>query len=277
VSRLFPDELRISLASDQLAIERRNIGLTLAGLKARPVARQVLTIGKPAGRGGCEAVLQALTTALEGIDDRRCRASVILGNSFVRYVLVPRSDLLSPEDEASLVRHCFQEVYGEIADQWELRVSPASGLPVQVASGVDRTLLDGLRGVVAAAGVRLQSVQPRLMAVCNEYRMALTAEPAWLVLVEPGNACLGLVAGGGLTRLRSLRIDSAWASDLPVLLEREACLAELDEMPADVLLWHRDGLASGLPSSASLRIHVLEDRPAPDHAVDEAALAMAQG
>lgn len=277
MSRLFPDELRISLAPDQVAIERRSVEPTLAGLKTRPVARQVFGTGKPAGRGGCDGVLQVLTTALEGIADRRCRAGVILANSFVRYVLVPRSDRLSPEDEASVVRHCFQEVYGEVAEQWELRLSPAAGLPMQVASAVDRTLLDGLRAAIAAAGLRLESIQPRLMAVCNEHRSAFATDPAWLVLVEPGYACLGLLAGGGLARLRSLRIDSGWAAGLPALLEREACLAELDGMPADVLLWHRDGLASGLPSSASLRLHVLEDRPAPDPAIDEAALAVARG
>jgi hypothetical protein len=274
---LFPDELRISLSPDRVAIERRSLALSLAGLKASPVAQQVFATGKPAGRGGVDAVLQVLATALESIGDRRCRASVVLDNSFVRYVLVPQSDLLSPEDEASVMRHCFQEVYGEIADQWELRVSPAPGLPVQVASGVDRPLLDGLRGVLAAAGVRLESIQPRLMAVCNEHRGALATEPAWLVLVEPGNACLGLITGGGLARLRSLRIDGGWTADLPALLEREACLAELDEMPVDVMLWHRDGAASGVPASASLRVRVLEDRLPPMPAADEGTLVLARG
>lgn len=255
MSRLFPDELRISLAPDQVIVERRAVGV-----RTRLLDRQILRAFGTAGRDRHGGALQVMASALATIDDRqRCRVRVVLANSFVRYLLVPQSDRLSAEDEAAVVRHCFQEVYGSAAEHWELRASPAPDVPVRIASGIERSLLDDLRGVVATAGVRLDSIQPRLMTVCNEHRRILDCQRAWLMLVEPGNLCLGLIDRGNLVRVRSLRVNAHWASDLPALLEREACLAELDESPGDAFLWLRIGTAPNAPLALPLRLQALQD------------------
>jgi hypothetical protein len=201
----------------------------------------------------------------------------VLANSLVRYLLVPQSNRLSLEDEAAVVRHCFQEVYGSAAEQWELRASPAPDVPVRIASGIERSLLDDLRGVVATAGVRLDSIQPRLMTVCNEHRRTLDCQRGWLMLVEPGNLCLGLIDRGSLVRMRSLRVDAQWASDLPALLEREACLAELDELPGDAFLWLRIGTAPNEPLSLPLRLHALQDARPAEQAAAASSLAVVRG
>lgn len=270
MSRLFPDELRISLAPDQVIVERRAVSVSLQGLRTRLRDRQILRASGTAGRDRYSGALQVMAGALADIDDRRrCRTRVVLANSLVRYLLVPQSNRLSPEDEAAVVRHCFQEVYGNAAEHWELRASPAPDVPVRLASGVERSLLDDLRGVATTAGIVLDSIQPRLMTVCNEHRRTLDCRKAWLILVEPGNLCLGLIDQGSLVRVRGLRIDAGWASDLPALLEREACLAELDELPADAFLWLRIGTAPNEPLALPLRLHALQD-PWP---VDQAAAA----
>jgi hypothetical protein len=80
------------------------------------------------------------------------------------------------------------------------------------------------------------------------------------MMVEPGQLCLGLLDQGSFVRLRSLRIDAHWATDLWNILERETCLAELDEMPGDAYLWLRPGLAPSAPLSLPLRLHLLQDQ-----------------
>jgi hypothetical protein len=268
VSRWFPEQLHIELAPDQVVVERRTMALSLTGLRPRRQQRQVLATGAAAGRGAWTGALRGLATALAEQGGGRCAVTVILANSLVRYALVPRSDLLNVEQEAAVLQHCFNEIYGPASEHWALRISAAPGLPLQVASGVDRALLAELRSLFPDDRLRLRSVQPRLMAVCNAHRAALGSRlgtaPAWLLLVEPGNLCLGLIAAGGLARLRGMRCGSDWATELPWVLEREACLAELEEAPGEVLLWQRDGAASPVPDTGALRLRrLLDPQPGP--------------
>jgi hypothetical protein len=261
-----------------VVLEHRTIDLKLSGPVQRLVQRQVLATSSEPRRASWDATLHVLANALEVIrEERHTAVTLILGNSLVRYALVPKSNLLSAEEESGVLRHYFQEIYGEAAEQWELRVSPVSGMTWQPASGVERALLDGLRALFPDNRLRLRSMQPRLMSVCNEHCAALGRGPAWLLLVEPGNLCLGLIAGAGLTRLRSLRIDADWAAELPGLLDREACLAELDEAPGDVLLWSREGIVPATLAEASLRVHLLQDSRPVDLSAGGAALALAGG
>ena len=259
MSRWFPDALQIALAPDQVVVEDLATGWHRLGPKPRILRRQVLpTVGEP-GRMDWAGALRVLRRVLEAQDQRYCDVTVILANSFVRYALVPQSNLLSADQETSVLRHCFHEIYGAAAEHWELRLSAASGMPLQPATGVDCTLLDELRTLFPGDRLRLRSIQPRLMAVCNQHRAALSGGPSWLLLAEPGTLCLGLIADGGLTRLRSMRSGHNWAAELPTVLEREACLAELDETPGDLLLWHRDGPLPDMLDAGSLRLHLLQD------------------
>ena len=268
MSRWFPDDIQVALAPDKVVIDY--------GAGAKRV-RQVLVTGSEAGSRAWGKALHVLAGALEVLRDRHGDVSVILSNSFVRYALVPQSNRLSTEQENAVLRHCFHEIYGAAAEHWALRLSAASGMSSQPASGVDQTLIDGLRTLFPDGRLRLRSIQPRLMAVCNQHRSALGGGLFWLLLVEPGNLCLGLISGGGLIRLRSLRSGDSWATELPWLLEREACLAELDDAPGDLLLWHRDGAPPARLVAGSLRIHLLQDSLTIERATDSENLAVVEG
>ena len=277
MSRWFPDSLSIALAPDQVVVERRPAGL-LGRARNRITRRENLAIGSNPLYKGWDKALEVLATVLDTqAGEPHADVTVILANSLVRYALVPQSNRLSAEQESAVLQHCFHELYGDVVAGWELRLSAASGMDVQPASGVDRTLLEGLRSLISSKRLRLRSIQPRLMAVCNEHRAALGGAKAWLLLVEPGNLCLGLIERGGLTRLRNLRCGENWAAELPWLLEREVCVAELDEAPGDVLLWHRDGAIPARLSAGSLRLHLLADRRPIEADAGTDDLAMAGG
>jgi hypothetical protein len=277
VSLWFPDKLRIEIAPDQVVLEHQVVELTLKGIRQRPMERHILTTDSEAGHFDGESALRALAPVLGTWTVRTCEVTVILASNFVRYALVPQCGMLSEEQEQSVVEHCFYEIYGVPAALWELRVSEAPGMPFQVATGIDKQLLDELRRLLSGNQLHLHSIQPRLMAVCNEHQAALSSDPAWLLLVEHGNLCLGLISGGGLTRLRSMRIGDHWPLELPFLLEREACLAELDQAPQDVLLWHRDGAAPAMPASESMRFQLLRDPLLPGPMASSRMLAIVEG
>jgi hypothetical protein len=260
-----------------VVLEHHVVALGLGGLRTRLQQRQVLATGSEAGRGSWREALQVLAAALGEAGSGPCVATAILANSLVRYVLVPGSNLLNPDQAAAVLRHCFQETFGEAAEQWALRISEAPGVPLQVACGIDQELLESLRALFPDRRRRLRSIQPRLMAVCNQHRAALGAGPAWLLLVEPGHLCLGLIAAGSLVRLRNLRGGDDWAGTLPELLDREACLAELEAAPGELLLWLRDRPVPTVAPDGALRLRLLEDPLPLEPAAGGGTLAMAGG
>jgi hypothetical protein len=189
-------------------------------------------------------------------------ATVFVSNQFVRYVLVPWSDSLSEAAELdSYARHCFSKMYGDTVGQWELRISPDIVGTARLASAMDPGLLSALRGVLAKAQVRLQSVQPSLMAIYNELRRDLKSRDAWFAFLEPGSLCLLLLERGHWARVRCIRIGADWREELPLILEREAYLADTKAAPKDVFL-----CATGLgdvtfPDNDTWQIHVLTPKP----------------
>ncbi|MBU1395303.1 MAG: hypothetical protein KKE84_04070, partial [Gammaproteobacteria bacterium] len=153
--------------------------------------------------------------------------------------------------------HFFERVHGEAAAQWALRVSPGRNGEPMLASAVDARLLDALRATFAAAGVRLDSIQPSLMAVCNAHRRRLQGRHAWLALLEPGSLCLALLQDGRWARIRSMRIGPGWRVELALLLAREAYLADPGAAARDVFLWASGQDEVKLPETDRWQFHLL--------------------
>jgi hypothetical protein len=261
VSLLRTNTLRVGLAPDQIDLAYIKRWVTLHGV--RTTVKSERLAAAPAGEEAPPwlGAVQALGTALPAYAGRPAHASVILSSRLVRYVLVPWSDALSDaEEEAAYARHCLDQTYGEAAAQWELRVSDERDGAPKLACAVDAALPAGLREAFAAAGVRLDSIQPNLMAVYNDYRRSLQGRYAWLALLEQGSLCLALLNRGRWERIRSMRIGPGWRTELSLILEREAYLSDPETAPRDVFLW-----ASGLddvtlPESERWQFHLLAQK-----------------
>ena len=203
MSRLFPERLELRLSPTEISLGDRKIP--------------------------CDASLQAL----QALELRQARVSVILSNAFVRYALVPWSDALSGEaEEAAYVRHHFLRVHGERAKGWTFRASPAPARAPRLCSAIDTALLEQLKKSVK----RLVSVQPALMAVFNRCRGAIPPAGAWLALVEPERACIGLHAKGGWQAVSNAKISAGgeWLALLE--LERHRLAGDAP----DLVLLHSD-------------------------------------
>lgn len=258
MSRLRTDTLQVELAPDQVNLVHSERRLTLRGM--RTTVRNEWLAAAAAGpeEAPWRGAVQALETALPAHAGRAAHASVILSNRLVRYVLVPWSDALGDaEEETAFARHCFERVYGEASAQWELRVSDErDGVP-KLASAVDAALPGALREVFSTAKVRLDSIQPNLMAVYNDYRRSLQGRHAWLALVEPGCLCLALLHQGRWARVRSQRIGAGWRVELALTLEREAYLAHPEAAARDVFVWASGRDDVKLPENDRWQFHLL--------------------
>jgi hypothetical protein len=278
VSLLRTSTLQVELAPDQVGLVGIQRGLTLRGVRTSASREWLAAAAAGQDAAPWRGAVQALETTLPA--HAGARARVILSSRLVRYALVPWSDALGDADEeAAFARHCFERVYGEAAAQWEMRVSDERDGAPRVASAVDAALPGALREAFGAAGVRLDSIQPNLMAVYNDHRRGLRGRHAWLALVEPGNLCLALLHQGRWARIRSMRIGPGWRVELAQILEREAYLAGPEAAARDVFLWACGLDKVALPASDRWQFKLLVTKPHQGVALadGESRLAAAEG
>jgi hypothetical protein len=236
---LSSNELCIVLYPDKLVMLCATSRLTPRGFK-RYVHAQAEIPGEECGETDMpwSGAIRTLAKSLPLLTRRGMKATVILSNHFVHYVLVPWCDKLGGEkEEMTYVRHCFEEVYGDDAAGWELRLSPdRAGVPA-FASGVDSRLLGELRELLGSSGVNISSIQPHLMIAHNICQASLRGRSTWLALLEPDNLCLAMLQQGQWSWMRKMRIGKAWREELPTILEREEFMAGEGEALSEVLLW----------------------------------------
>ena len=215
---LWSDQLQIVLTPEHVTLTRQSSGLSSGQSVSNTMPCAALTQGELAW----QPALRAMQTLLKQKKIKKAKASVLLSNHFVRYQLINKQpDLSSYDEEQGFVRFSFAEVYGDEVNRWQIRWGSGLQLAPQVASAIDNALIEQIETSLGQAGVKLNSLQPYLMAAFNYVRKWVDASPHWFVLVEPGNACAGFMQGGDWRQLHTSRLGADWAADLPRVLERE--------------------------------------------------------
>lgn len=229
--RLWRDQVRIALCPDRMITVHHR-----AGLRPHIVAKRVHHYS--AAEPGWQAALPVLQAALANPDWKNADATLILSNHFMRFLLLPWNDVaLTDAEKLSLLQHRFNEVYGEASASWELRLNEGSFGAPSLASAVDRDLLGQLQDIFKASPLRLKSVQPYLMSAFNVCRNKLGNGAAWLVLVEQGMSCIGLLHRGQWQSIRLRRTGSDWFDETMLALEREILLADSGNHSSEVFIY----------------------------------------
>lgn len=253
------DELRVVLLPDQVLLARIGRKFTFHGLAYRVLEKKSLPCAVLASDDDIwGAALNTLEKELPGLARNTAYAKVILSNHFMHYAMVPWSEALSnEEEEKAFARHSLNQIYGAAAESWELRLSQDSAGAPQLASAVDIRLLEALRAMFAQEKVELKSVQPYLMAAYNNCRNSLQKQDAWFVLFEAGSLCISLLQQGSCRSVRTLKVGNDWRNTLPMILDREAFLADSGVETDQVFLWAPEYREAAQPESGRWKINRL--------------------
>lgn len=211
MSPLSREHLVIGLAPEQLS------ALHLAGRQQR-LAQHItpLPIDSVPWSNGVDALEILLDDPAWGGRD----ITLVLSNHYVRYAVIPQAMALATRELDDLARLVFRNTFGDLAHDWELRVSPGKALRT-LASAVPQALLSAVRIACEGRGT-LRSIQPGLMSVFNGIRSTMANDNGTLALVEPGRVTLASVENG-----QWLAVDSraGSGSTLPARLQEAHALA----------------------------------------------------
>lgn len=169
--------------------------------------------------------VSALGAALEPVRGRARTCSIVVSNTYVRYVLLPwRHEIRDAQAREAYARACLARVYGACAAGWTLTLDEVTyGKPVVVCA-IDRGLLESLRAAVFDCGMRLASVRPFFGAAFNRCRRHLRDAALWFAVVEPERVCLAHVVRRGLVHFTAQRAGVDLGGDLAAMMARESLL-----------------------------------------------------
>jgi len=169
-----------------------------------------------------QATVAALDEMLASFAAPGIPATVIVSSRFVRYTIVPwRDNVISVPEQAEFARHCFKNIYAEMAADWEIRISSGGFRRNALASAVDAQLLRAVENVLVERGIPIASIQPNFMAACNRFRRELGGyESGCIAVLEPGRVALGIFDEAGWRTLSARRIGTLGPDELvPVLVQ----------------------------------------------------------
>lgn len=220
--RLLRDRYCAALRPDGVAVVRRRRGPAPA-LDLKEAMEVAAPAAGPAWAPAVAALKEFLARPEAGPGD----LWVVLSSHFARLLLVPwNAELSTPDELQAYAAAAFENVYGEAAAGWDVRVSPERPGAPRVACAVDRELLGALEQAAAGSRQRLTSVQPYLMACYNSLAGRM-GQGDFLFLLSEGDRA-SLLAG---SRKVWRAVRSAPAPDQPAALaalaEREIHLSDL--------------------------------------------------
>jgi hypothetical protein len=181
----------------------------------------------PAARGGADepwrGSVQRLAEALAQLGARSGRMRVVVSDHFARYALIPWSaELVGDAERIALARVTFSEVYGPLADTWQVIMDEQPAGCPSLGCAIDRGLLQMLQDLAKAVGMRLTSIAPALADRINRHRRALAEATFCVASSEPGRLTLAFRHAGAWAALRSRRVDGAPTDGLAGALMQEA-------------------------------------------------------
>jgi hypothetical protein len=223
----------------------------------RPVARLTThhrdeTEGSEPWRSPVAALGDALASLPRGT---RCR--VVVSSSFARYALVPFSPtLVDRKANEVLAGHVFRHIYGEQAEAWACRVSPAAAGRKRVACALDAALLEAIESAARASGAVIEAIEPALIAAFNGARRELP-NSCWFASAEAERVALGLLRDGHWVHLASERCAGEPQAVLARMQARELLLIGADAPDRDLPCW-----MARWDASANVALERCETRPA---------------
>jgi len=181
--------------------------------------------------------------------------SVVLSNHFVRYKVIPALPAFTSADKALLVAtHCFRETYGDIVDDWVIKLNPVPDDDTLVACAVDSSLIAALQALVSQYQCKLKSIQPYLMSGFNLMCRHVKPQAICYAQIEAGRITIALIKDGAWQTIAGCGVAYGaghdWADALTSLITRETLLADWPQNQFSVYLTTPDTLQDRLINKA---------------------------
>lgn len=237
--RLWPDfssqKIWLALSVDGIAIVQQTRGfhkriLSQQYIKALDI--QENRVDMP----NWQALINQLDEYLGGLTlKQNMPMNVVLSSDFVRYIMLPVQQIAMSKAEKIAYAHAvFTEVYGVAANEWQIKYHLAAPDQSTVAVAVDKLLLAALNQLAASHQLRLNSVQPYLMAAFNTLTRPISG---YLALLENTKLLLVHLQKGICQQIQVTPYSHDWQAALNNMLSRELLLNEhLDTIDKALLI-----------------------------------------
>jgi hypothetical protein len=214
-------------------------------LRTRVIDSRVLETANLNPTPPWKVTIAALDNVLTGFG--RAPATVILSSRFVRYTVLPwRDDVIGEEEQIAFARHCFKNIYGAVAEQWDIRVSPDGFGRNALACAVDAPLTQAIEKVLQDKDIPLASIQPHFMSACNRFHRQLRGhDSGCIAVVEPGRIAFGTFDKSGWVTLTTRRVTAHKPQALAPVLAQELRSLSPGALPENLFV------ASAGPTSSS--------------------------
>lgn len=210
------------------------------------------------GQALWQGVLTSLETFLKELGNRHVNVTLVLSNHFVRYAVVRWENQLKSESEhRAYARHQFTRVYGDMAEQWDIRISNCGRGSSRLASAVDTEMTAQIGALFTKNRVRLDSLQPLFMMAFNYWRPQLHERTFLIGLAEVDRVCLAKINEGEWTSLRNQSIRESIEDTLANLLRQEILFRE-DDQEVPLYLYATGARKLTLPLDSAWALHYLD-------------------
>lgn len=215
------DTLEVRLTGDEVRLARR-------GLLSRSGPDQVQFVGeadraKATPSAPWIATVQCLARALAAANSGGAAVEVVLADQFVRYALVPwNRDLVNDAERQAFAAASFKQLFGAIADAWQVTLDEQPAGKASFACAVDRALLESVRELCKANRLRLRGVQPQFAQRFNRNRHRITPPTCWVGSVDTGRLTLAMRSEGNWTGIRAVRTADNSTAELATVLRQES-------------------------------------------------------
>lgn len=228
------------------------------GLRRRVTLQTILPCIPMPDAPAWQPALAAFEQWLSANEIGRADVTVILSNHFVRYAVMPFSaEVTSRAEEQTLAQILFEDIYGDMAKQWQLRVGEGGYGESRLVAAADSMLLDRITDTLAAKSLRLNAITPYLVAAFNCFHEKIPSPEGLFVVVEAGQMAVIAFKQGQLSGVSRVPLIGGLEPQLPHLLQRAILTGGLDIEATPVYLHVAGQPDIKLPSDAHITIHPL--------------------
>lgn len=229
------NQLLVFLGTEDVAAINRSYGL-----RNRIVEQKQVTFQSSLKSIKTEApVWQQATVQLERLlsamqTKPSTKLSITLASEFVRYLSLPSLQVrMNAAEKTAYVAAAYQDVYGEVVNDWEIKCHDAPANEITLVAAVDKKLLAELSQIALKHQLILNSVQPYLMRSFNALTSQIGNASGYLVIVELKRLLLINLRNGKYQNLRAYAVDDNWQSEFKNLILRESLLSNFDKQEMD--------------------------------------------